>query len=78
MMITYYSWLTDIYNGWMWKDYIKCGDGIEMIEIYSDNNARLQWYMADGNEMVKIYDSHGANWWMLTVFYVWSLCFLLK
>ena len=27
-----------------------------MIENYSDNNTRLQWYVASGNEMVKIYN----------------------
>ena len=56
---------------------IKCHDSIEVIGIYSDNNAILQWYAADVNETVKIYKVHSSNWWFLTIFYV-TLAFYLN
>ena len=43
------------------NNYMKCGNGIEKVEIYSDSNARLQCYLADDNEIVKIYNVCGAN-----------------
>ena len=58
--------------------YIKCSSGIEMVGIYIDNDARLQWYAVDANEMVKKYNVHSANQWIFTVFYARSLCFLFK
>ena len=42
-------------------NYIKCSNSIELVGISSDNTARLQRYVADGNEMVQIYNMHGAN-----------------
>ena len=39
--------------------YIKCGNVIEMVEIYSNNDARLQGYVVDGNVVLK-YAIHGT------------------
>ena len=47
-------------------NYIKCGNGIEMIGIYSDKDHRLQWYAVDNNEMVQNVQS--AMWKLINIY----------
>ena len=41
--------------------YIKCGNCVEVVEIYSDNDAKLQLYLVDDNKVVKIYNVQGES-----------------